>query len=155
AGSDEAQTYPGAVSPGVEHLAFELWAVIDGDRQWQSAQICEPLEHGDHSLAGDRGVDFERQALATVVIDDRKDPHASAVAQSIAHEVHRPATVHGRGLRQWLALEEPDALAFSPANRESRVAVQSVGPLAVHGPAFSSQQHVDTSIPVAALLARE
>jgi hypothetical protein len=39
AGPDERQLHAALVSAGIEHLAFELWSMIHGDRLRQAALI--------------------------------------------------------------------------------------------------------------------
>jgi hypothetical protein len=138
AGTDKAQAHSGLVRPGIEHLAFELRSVIHRDRQRQSAQIRQPLEHRHDPLPSDRRINLEHQALAAEVIHDRKASQPSAVAQTITDEVHRPTAVHGGRLRQRLALEQADSLAFSPANGEPRLAIQSVRAFAIDRPPLSA-----------------
>ena len=46
--------------------------------------------YGDagNALAGERGIDFDDQALPGAVIDDRQTAESSAICQSIGYEVH-------------------------------------------------------------------
>lgn len=45
AGPNERQLHRVLVSPGVEHLVFELRPVIHGDGSGQSAGVGQPLQH--------------------------------------------------------------------------------------------------------------
>src|SRR5690348_11619892 len=72
--SDEREANPASVRPRVEHLAFELRPVVDGDRSRQPAAISKALEQGRDTSSCDRGVDLDDQTLAAVVVDDRETP---------------------------------------------------------------------------------
>ena len=61
---DEGELHRLLVGPGIEPLAFELWAMVDGDRTRQAAQIRQPVQHRHHArIARPRPDDVERDAL--------------------------------------------------------------------------------------------
>lgn len=87
------------VGPGIQHLAFELRAMINSDRLGQPADIGQAFEHRDDTRAGNRGVDLQGQAFAGAVIDDRETAQASTIGQAVGDEVHRPARIGMQRLR--------------------------------------------------------
>src|SRR5580700_6624173 len=155
AGADEGQLDVALIRPGIEDLAFELRAMINGDGSGQASRVGQPLEHRFDSGAGDRGVDFESHTLARTVIDDRKTPQPSTIGQPVGYEVHRPDAVGGRGLWERLALKGADAFTLATPHRKTGFPVQPVRALTVDRPAFAPQQNMDASITIAALHRRD
>src|SRR4026209_2417387 len=113
AGPDEREPNAASVRPSVEHLAFELWTMVDGDGGWYGAAISDAIKTRRHTRSGDRGIDLDDEALATEVVDDRQTPQLPPVRESVGNEVHRPALIRCRGLRQRHALKRADAFALA------------------------------------------
>lgn len=131
--ADEIQLHAPPIRPFIEHLAFELRAMIHRDRQGQATQIGQSVEHRHDATTRDRGIDLDRGAFAAAVVHDCQTSKLSAVAQSVGDEVHRPAEIDGGRSGQRLALEKADSLAFSPPHSQPRFAVEPVDALATLG----------------------
>lgn len=97
---------------------------------------------------------MNRQAFSVEGIDRGEDPKPATVEQRVAHEVHRPALIRPRALRNFLTMNRrPGTLrALAPEIQPSRLE-NPVHPLVIHVPAFTAKQrmHALVSVPDAAL----
>lgn len=65
---------------------------------------------------------LDRQALPCAVVHDVQAPDSPSVSQPVADEADGPIQVGSHWLRQWLALDQPDA--FASPYLQPRLAVQ-------------------------------
>lgn len=82
--------------PLIHGFAGELWPVIDNDMQRLSTYGREPFQHSHHARTRQRGVDFNSQALARLIIDNIQRAEDPPVGQGVAHEVHRVSLISFR-----------------------------------------------------------
>lgn len=79
--------------------------------------------------------DFEGDALARVLVDDRQHAQLLAVGERVAHEVHAPAFIRPGGRHARLALHRaPAALGPLAAQIEAIFFVESVRSLRIDVP---------------------
>src|SRR6202049_3554640 len=146
--SDKRQLDIRAVSPRIEYLAFELRAMIDGDRLRQSAGLGQSIQHGLHPRPRERGIDLDRHALPGAVVHNVEAATPSPGSQPVREKIHRPTQVRRPRLRQRFSLDQTDTLTLAPAHRQSGVAVDSIDALAVDRPTFAPQSQIHPAIAV-------
>jgi hypothetical protein len=144
--TDEAELDALSVSPCIESSASELRPVVRDHSDRLSSRLEEAIEHAGYTLSGQCGVDLDRQAFPTEIIDDVKCPKAAARRQAVCHEVHRPTLVGSRRQGPRPALRQSDPLATLTTHGESLLAVHALNPLVIQLPALAYKQHVQPPV---------
>src|SRR5271169_2951381 len=153
-GLDEPQLDAAAIGPLVEHAAPELGTVVEDERSGQSPPLHHSFQYPHHAGSRDRAADLNRDRLPREIIDDVQRPKGSSIRERVGGEVDRPPLIRPRRQRHRLARCRRYLLPLAPTHRERFLAVDPVHALAVDGPAFTAQQHVDAAVAVARPLAR-
>ena len=95
-GPNPVQVNPPTLTPGLEHLADKLGAIVDPDAGRVAVVADQRGEQGDDPRGGQRKVHLDAGHFPISVFDHVQGPEVTAGGQRIALEVQRPTHV---GLR--------------------------------------------------------
>lgn len=99
-----------------------------------------------HAAARDRGVDLGGQAFLRDIVNHVEDPEAATLGELVVNEVDRPARVWC-GHRQERRPRARRLLTSPPlAHRQSFLAVEPLGLLAVHDLSLPREQNVQPPV---------
>ena len=99
-GRREVQGHVVGIGPAIERLRDELGPIVHLDSAGRPAQGRKSRHHRDNLFALDAFVDFDRQRLTSVSVDNRQSSKPPAVEQRVGDKFHRPQLV--RPGRRWL-----------------------------------------------------
>jgi hypothetical protein len=140
------------VRPRFQGAAGKLRPVVQHDRLRQAHRGTQALQHPRNVQAGQRSIDFDRDAFPRVVADDVQRAERTTVGQRVQREIHRPpfAASRRRGQRHAFAAREP--LPSPTAHLQTRLPIESVETFVVHRRSVARDQDMQATISEATAL---
>ena len=127
---DEQQFGP-LPAPVPQRLCDELRAVVHPELLWPAPPFGQFVQFPDHPLAGQAGVDGDRQCLPVEIVDDVEGTERPALQEAVVHEVHRPGEVVVQRLHQGFPYPQGEAFLVLPAQVQPHLGVDAVDALVV------------------------
>src|SRR3954468_15838770 len=112
------------VGPAQDGIASQLCAVVTHDHLWLAALDEQAVELARHSVAGDRRIRDQRQALAGAVIDHNQNAQPPPVNELIGDKVDRPAVIRQLRNRHRRARPKCTFAAAAPANHKAFLTIK-------------------------------
>ena len=85
---DECELHTASMRPCIECQTGEFGSMVDPDHLRQRAMLCNAVQYTRHALSRNRGIDLDDDAFPGTVIHHIEAPNASAIRQTIMHEIH-------------------------------------------------------------------
>jgi len=137
--------------PPTEGVGNELGTIVAADMPRDAAHRDELRERVDHVLTGDATIDFQGQALAGVLIDDRQSLQLPAAHRPVVDEVPAPDVVRPLGSTPVAAVcDRPYSSPFPLLSRhfQSLSLPQSKHSGQARSPSFFSKKPSDPEISI-------
>lgn len=149
AGTGEVDLHLVTISPHIHHLACELAAVVTEQDLRHPTFELQLIQRAHHVFSSQALTCFDSQALPRVNIHDGQSAEASAIAELIGDEVHRPNLVRAGWLEPLLTMHDrtpPPSWPFTQS--QPFFLVQPVHQVLAYLPALVIQQHTDHAVAI-------
>jgi hypothetical protein len=139
AGLNELQPHTPFCAPGGQCPTPKLWPVVQNNRFRQTSLRHHPIQHPTDAQSAQRGIDFNRRALARAIVHHGQHANDFPRAHAVTHEIHRPPLIRPRRCRAGRRSIPADPSPPPNAHRQSFLPIQSVHPLLIYLNAFAHQ----------------
>ena len=108
-----------------DRRAGQLGAIVGDTGGGFTAFSNNRVERAPDPLPGQRGIGYQRQALAGEIVDDGENAEAPAVTELVMHKIHRPALVWALWQGQWCPGAERPLAPAATANLKPLLGVEA------------------------------
>jgi len=147
AGLNELQPHTPFCAPGGQCPTPKLWPVVQNNRFRQTSLRHHPIQHPTDAQSAQRGIDFNRRALARAIVHHGQHANYFPAAHTVTHEIDRPSLIRLRRRRVRRRSIPPDPPALPYAHRQAFLPIQSVHPLVIDLCPFPHQHRRQPPIP--------